>query len=185
MRAGGVDRRPEGPKTVLLSGLVEAKPLPRKPRVVGIAAARECGDCRACCMVFEIPEVKKPCNEMCRFAGNGAGEPGCKVYGHRPEVCREFECSWKHGLAGASDRPDRLGVMFYTVDLADGKPGLAIVETTAGAFERPRVLAMIRQYQIRKPGRVLLRRAADRSFALTSIMIEGKPLGSVAKIVGA
>lgn len=185
MRAGGVDRQPGGPKTVLLCGLVEAKPLPRKPRKPGAAAARSCGDCRACCLAFEIPEVKKACNEMCRHAGSNAGEPGCKIYGHRPEVCRKFECSWKHGLAGASDRPDLLGVMFYTVDLEDGQPGLAIVETTPGAFERPRVLAMIRQYQKRKPGRILLHRAAERRFAPTSIMIEGKPLGNSAKISGA
>ena len=123
--------------------------------------ARECGDCRVCCTLFEIAEVNKGLNRPCRHQ-SGPGEPGCKIYGHRPQVCREFECAWKQGLSGEGDRPDRLGIMLYTVQLEDGGPGLAIVEATPGAFEKPRVREMISIYQNRKPGRIILRRAEDR-----------------------
>jgi hypothetical protein len=140
-----------------------------------VRAARECGDCRVCCTLFEIPEVHKGLNEPCRHQG-AKGEAGCKIYGHRPEVCRKFDCAWKQGLAGDHDRPDRLGVMLYTVTLEDGGHGLAIVESTPGAFKTRRVRDMIALYQSRKPGRIILRRAEDQRFKQASVLIEGKPL---------
>ncbi len=130
-----------------------------------------------CCTIFEIPEVKKPLNTVCRHAG-APGAPGCRIYSHRPEVCRNFECAWKLGLGGDRDRPDELGVLLYTVNLEDGLPGLAIVESTPGAFDRPRVRQMIELYQSRKPGRIILRHAEDRQFKQASVLIEGKPFSS-------
>ncbi len=153
----------------------------RDRRATGVQSARDCGDCRVCCTLFEIPEVKKSLNEPCRHQGASDGS-GCKIYAHRPEVCRKFDCAWKLGLAGDFDRPDRLGVMFYTVDLEDGLPGLAIVESTPGAFERPRVRDMIALYQSRKPGRIILRRAEDRRFKQASVLIEGKPLAQAVTV---
>lgn len=159
------------------AGVVEAKGNRTKP----VSSARECGDCRVCCTLFEIAEVNKGLNRPCRHQGK-AGEPGCKIYGHRPQVCRDFECAWKQGLSGEGDRPDRLGIMFYTVQLEDGGHGLAIVEATPGAFERPRVREMISIYQNRKPGRIILRRAEDRRFKQASVLIEGKPLSEAATV---
>ena len=159
------------------AGTVEAKGNRAKP----VNTARECGDCRVCCTLFEIAEVNKGLNRPCRHQ-SGPGEPGCKIYGHRPQVCREFECAWKQGLSGEGDRPDRLGIMLYTVQLEDGGPGLAIVEATPGAFEKPRVREMISIYQNRKPGRIILRRAEDRRFKQASVLIEGKPLSEAATV---
>lgn len=150
------------------------RPLEKPP--VGLASARECGDCRVCCTLFAIPEVKKDLNELCRHARSGPGVPGCKIYSHRPEVCQKFECAWKQGLASDCDRPDVLGVMFYTLNLEDGLPGLAIVESTPGAFDEPRVRELISIYQARKPGRIILRAAEDQRFRQATVLIEGKPL---------
>lgn len=192
-RVGSVDSGPRAasdpvsrsaPGAGLRSGLAAGSGVASEVRVSArvaggsepLAAARSCGDCRVCCKIFEIAEVNKPLNTMCRHAGSGSGEPGCKIYGHRPDVCRSFECSWKLGLAGEHDRPDQLGVIFYTVNLEDGGPGLAIVESTAGAFKTPRVRALIAAYQERKPGRIILRTAEERRFRQASILIEGKPL---------
>ena len=97
-------------------------------------------------------------------------------------MCRKFDCAWKQGLAGDRDRPDRLGVMLYTVTLEDGGHGLAIVEAVPGAFERRRVRDLIALYQERKPGRIILRRAEDRRFTQASVLIEGKPLAEAAPV---
>lgn len=168
------------------TGILESKKTRPSPARVQVrpslpAAARSCGDCRACCTIFEIHEVKKGLNQPCRHQG-AKGAPGCRIYAHRPEVCRNFECAWKQGLAGNHDRPDRLGIMLYTVDLEDGGHGLAIVEVSPGAFERPRVREMIALYQSRKPGRIILRRAEDHRFKQASVLIEGKPLSDATPV---
>jgi hypothetical protein len=163
---------------------VETKPTPRpaaseKP----ISDARSCGDCRVCCTLFEIPEVKKDLNSPCRHESRNPSAPGCKIYAHRPQVCRTFECAWKLGLGTNRDRPDRLGIMLYTINLEDGLPGLAIVEAHPGAFQTKRVRDMIALYQARKPGRIILRRAEDRRFKQASVLIEGKPLADAPAVV--
>ena len=139
---------------------------------------RQCGPCRACCRVFDIPELGKALNVLCRHANADRRKPGCGIYAERPSVCREFECAWKQGLAGDGDRPDRLGVMMYVVPLADGEPGLGVVEVRPGAFETPRVAAMLAEYNRRKPGRVIVRRAAEPRFRTVGLMVEGKPVRS-------
>lgn len=153
---------------------IEAKP---------IAKARQCGDCNTCCTLFEIPEVEKPLNARCRHQSSDADRPGCGIYEQRPEVCRAFECAWKLGLGAEHDRPDRLGIMLYTVNLEDGLPGLAIVESTPGAFETKRVRELIALYQKRKPGRIIVRRAPDRRFKQASLLINGTPLETAPKVV--
>lgn len=137
---------------------------------------RSCGECRACCMVFDVPEFGKPRNEMCVHADTGVAGAGCGIYARRPERCRAFSCAWKQGLAGEADRPDVLGVMMYLIPLTDGDAGLGVVELEAGAIDRPRVRALLGVYEDRKPGRVLARRAADDAFAPISVLIEGKPM---------
>ena len=42
---------------------------------------------------------------------------------------------------------------------------------------------MIALYQARKPGRIILRRAADRRFKQASVLIEGKPLAEAPAVV--
>lgn len=138
---------------------------------------RLCGGCRACCVVFKIDEVKKDLNEPCRHLKPGP-KGGCVIYDDRPQVCRSFECAWKLGLGSVGDRPDRLGILCYTVNLEDGGPGLAVVETKLGAFQQKRVRELLQRYEQRKPGRVILRQAEELRFRPASISIEGKPMNN-------
>lgn len=55
----------------------------------------------------------------------------------RTEGCGGFRCLWSLGFGGASERPDRLGVVFAAVD---GDLGFAILahETRPNALAQPR-----------------------------------------------
>jgi hypothetical protein len=55
---------------------------------------RSCGKCSMCCKFFIIPEVDKAKDEWCRHCRPGKG--GCMIYDQRPDVCKTFECMWKH-----------------------------------------------------------------------------------------
>jgi hypothetical protein len=142
----------------------------------GLAPARECGPCSICCRLPDIPELNKPIDTMCGHADPSRKAGACTIYGKRPQVCREFECAWKQGLGGDYDRPDILGVMWQTVTMPDGQPGLGVVEAKAGALESPRVRKQLRQFEKRKPGRIVVRRAHEPTFSAVGVLIEGKPL---------
>src|SRR4030067_3644515 len=73
---------------------------------------RECGDCTACCMVGEIPELDKPSFTLCQFAeADKCGS--CTIYPDRPQRCKDFYCMWIQGFGGDEDRPKDNGVMFF------------------------------------------------------------------------
>lgn len=70
---------------------------------------RECGDCNACCVTYEIEELNKwphqPCKHLC--------SKGCSIYENRPKVCREYTCAWKESkIFNEDERPDKIGVIF-------------------------------------------------------------------------
>ena len=102
-------------------------------------ALRECGECRACCVVLgfdadpnEAPFSKPhgtPCQHLIQI--------GCGIYEERPPVCRRFQCGWIQApnLPEAL-RPDRCGVMFCTNDNAYGQ-GYAVYayELRSGAAD--------------------------------------------------
>ncbi|MEL6396477.1 MAG: hypothetical protein AAFQ71_10825 [Planctomycetota bacterium] len=135
---------------------------------------RTCGECRACCVAPDIPELGKPRDTPCprlHDAGRSGGQ--CSVYGSRPEVCRSFECAWLSGLGSERDRPDRLGVLMQPITMPDGGPGLGMVELRRGALEQPRVKSMVRDFDRTKPGRVVLRRFQEARFQ--ALTVEGAP----------
>jgi len=73
---------------------------------------KKCGDCSACCVLPEVPELKKPCNVSCSYL-LGVSGGGCSIYESRPTSCREFRCQWLVNESAQDDmRPDRCGVMF-------------------------------------------------------------------------
>lgn len=74
-----------------------------------LVPGRECGSCRACCVVTAIDsaEITKPSGVACRHAGAG----GCGIYETRPAVCRDFYCGWRmSALIPDGWRPDRSGI---------------------------------------------------------------------------
>lgn len=149
--------------------------VPVRPRR-GERAARACGPCRVCCRLPDIPELNKPINTWCRHIDLESGSAPCRIYDHRPGVCRAFDCAWKQGLGAEYDRPDLLGVMWQTVTMPDGGPGLGVVEFRDGALDSPRVRRQLREFNRKKPGRIIIRRAHEPRFSPVSVLIEGKPM---------
>ncbi len=103
------------------------------------AEPRECGECRACCVVLgfeahpdEAPFRKPhgtPCPHLIQI--------GCGIYSERPPVCRRFQCGWIQATnLPEALRPDRCGVLFCTNDNAYGD-GYAVYayELRPGAAE--------------------------------------------------
>lgn len=155
--------------------VVPPRPAPRRTGQ-NPAPARACGACRVCCRLPDIPELDKPINTWCRHIDLESSDAPCKIYAHRPNVCRAFDCAWKQGLGGEHDRPDLLGVMWQTVTMPDGQPGLGVVEAREGALDSPRVRRQLREFESRKPGRIIIRRAHEPRFSSVAVLIEGKPL---------
>lgn len=70
---------------------------------------RSCGPCRECCIHLPIETLEKPagvpCSNLCTR--------GCGIYGERPDVCRNFVCTWYQGEHSFSERPDKTGVVCW------------------------------------------------------------------------
>lgn len=79
---------------------------------------RSCGDCVACCkiLVVDTPEFKKPAGVLC----NHCSGTGCAIYETRFPICRSYLCVWRR-IEPLDDtlRPDRLGILFQYVEIAD------------------------------------------------------------------
>ena len=106
-----------------------------------------CGECNACCKVFEIPEIDKQAGKWCEHC---AISKGCTIYEDRPQMCVEFECLWLLSQKRADPReqlapelrPDRCKVVFSpsTNDMimaATTMPG------SPDAWRKPKVRALI------------------------------------------
>lgn len=65
-----------------------------------------CGECTACCLVFDIPEIQKQKHTLCVNC-----EEGCTIYHKRPKTCKEYECAWLKGNWNEKLRPDNCGVI--------------------------------------------------------------------------
>lgn len=102
---------------------------------------RACGDCVACCVVFDIDEPglapvgdePKRAGDACRHLNHG-----CTVYDKRPSACRDFECLWMRGVGDDGDRPDVVGFVLHEMAPAEGDtfgPIVVATEARAGALE--------------------------------------------------
>jgi hypothetical protein len=56
------------------------------------ARRRICGDCSLCCKLAQVDELDKPAGVWCRHCAPGRG--GCTIYETRPNICRNWACSW-------------------------------------------------------------------------------------------
>ena len=106
-----------------------------------------CGECNACCKVFNIPELEKPAGKWCQHCVIGKS---CEIYPTRPKACVDFECFWLQSQKqeprerwAPELRPDKSRVVFSTstnprVVSAITMPG------AEGAWKRPVILNIIR-----------------------------------------
>jgi hypothetical protein len=70
---------------------------------------RYCGECRLCCLIQEVTELKKPEGQICDYCSD---KDGCTIYEKRPQSCKDFHCLWQLGLMkdkGCKLRPDKIG----------------------------------------------------------------------------
>jgi hypothetical protein len=56
-----------------------------------LVPGRSCGTCGLCCKVYTVKELSKPEGQWCPHVERGHG---CKIHAIRPQVCRQFYCSW-------------------------------------------------------------------------------------------
>ena len=94
---------------------------------------RECGDCKECCTLLEIPTLQKPARKKCE----NLCQKGCGIYNTRPTECRTFQCFWSEGYLSEAARPDRSGLMAYHIDSQFGNT-LLILELKPKAFKKKR-----------------------------------------------
>lgn len=106
------------------------------------APSRRCGHCTACCTTHAVDAVDKPEFKKCQHLRGGGR--GCGIYKERPESCREWMCLWMLGIGDASDRPDKLGVVF-DAQWSDplGAYVLKVFQARAGAHRSERVQHII------------------------------------------
>jgi hypothetical protein len=73
--------------------------------------ARTCGTCTLCCRLPEIDYFSKPANAWCP---NCVAGHGCTIYDQRPQLCRDFLCSWMiNDTLGPEWEPSKANMMIY------------------------------------------------------------------------
>jgi uncharacterized protein len=89
---------------------IESKSIARLKFMLAIPG-KACGECSLCCKVLEIAELAKSAGKLCEHCLN-AGSGRCGIYANRPQVCRDYECSWKGDREMSPRlRPDRTGTI--------------------------------------------------------------------------
>jgi hypothetical protein len=104
--------------------------------------ARRCEGCSVCCTVLGVEKLGKPPDCTCVHVTAA----GCGIYATRPQVCRQYLCSWLLGLGQEGDRPDRSGVL-VALDERDGEFLIDFREIKTGAilahWPVPRVVRLV------------------------------------------
>lgn len=106
---------------------------------------RQCGECKACCVSFRVPELEKPENVPCKHLC----EIGCGIHATRPQVCRGYECLWLQGALGEGMRPDKSGLILSLAEAGnelERTTGIALIvamEVTPGSSQSELAKALI------------------------------------------
>ena len=94
---------------------------------------KECGDCNACCVFYEVKELNKAAKTPCQFLNSGCS--GCSIYNKRPKICSDYICAWK-GLDWPDEfRPDKSGLIIDVQKTETIQKYLDIREIRANAIE--------------------------------------------------
>ncbi len=113
-------------------------------KVLNVSDIKPCDECKACCTVVGVKELKKSNYQQCQHECDS----GCAIYSERPDSCREYLCGWKWGMIEGDERrrPDHLGVIF---DFQPFPPpgAIRVWEVWPGAASSPRAQYLIRKLQ--------------------------------------
>jgi hypothetical protein len=115
---------------------------------IAAAAARQCGECTACCDGWVVGVVEghemKP-GTPCHFRGDHC----CSIYERRPQhPCRDFVCGYLQAGSPFPEqfRPDRLGVLIISMKWR-GRD--AYLLRSAGRDPDDNLLAWMRDFSVR------------------------------------
>ena len=95
---------------------------------------RTCGECTLCCTAVAAFQLGKPTGQTCPHVGAS----GCQIYDIRPLECRSFRCIWLNGFFAESDRPDKIGAVFFEETTYDGTTIVTVNEAHPGATAESR-----------------------------------------------
>lgn len=99
---------------------------------------RECGDCKMCCKLFDVPirvessdeprvvmiDHMKKGTDWCPACLPGAGNEGCIIYNSRPKMCRDFYCLWvQRDTIPEQFKPSKIKCVLTTVVQQDSASG--------------------------------------------------------------
>jgi hypothetical protein len=130
-------------------------------KVIGIAAARQCGTCTKCCDgwvqgTIEGHEMKP--GTPCFFRGEGC----CTIYERRPQSpCRDFVCGWLQPDSPFPDefKPERIGVMIIPIKWR-GMP--AYILRAAPSDPDDKLIAWMEAFSVRARRPFFYERAGER-----------------------
>ena len=105
---------------------------------------KPCNGCTVCCEVYEIAELGKLPNTVCKHGTRN----GCAAYGDRPLVCQGFFCVWQK-LSYWPDFmwPKRSGFVL-TLSFIENRAAIAVHLTKRGVqnWRRPKYYELILKY---------------------------------------
>ena len=122
-------------------------------------SARECGNCRECCIVLAVEPMNKPENVACEHLCS----KGCGIYESRPNACRIFTCGWLEGAMPKSMRPDKThAVMWGSKLIGNGGQEFSILQCDmrVGQKWHPRVVKALLKFSYKIPAMIVQDRRA-------------------------
>jgi Fe-S-cluster containining protein len=78
---------------------------------------KNCGPCRACCVVPSIEELGKPKFTPCKHLNEKkSSRNACTIYEDRPGTCSRYQCYYTQSGLPTKYRPDKCGVIIEPQD---------------------------------------------------------------------
>ncbi len=137
---------------------------------IDLVERRSCDGCVMCCKVFPIPETGKDDFALCPHAREGEG---CGKHDERPDVCREFFCTWR--LDASLDdawKPDVAGFVLH--DPAPWSLLMSCDVDDPEAWRREPYESQVRQWAVEMQRRQLL--MGRRCGGKTTVMLRDREI---------
>lgn len=115
---------------------------------------RNCGDCRECCILPEIPSIQKGENIECPYLRKGEYSNSCKIYSRRPKECRAFKCLWLEGKLSNYFKPNKCNALMF---FDESGSTLIVIEKVQGISLKDYRILNIVSYVLSKGMTVTLR----------------------------